>query len=96
MEDLGRGTPLFTKKTLFATLYTSAAFAFAAVAPASAMSLQEAIQKALTTNPQISQAVENREAVEFELRQARGSLLPSVDLEASVGKRRLSNNSTGT
>ena len=36
------------------------------------MSLQEAIQKALTTNPQISQAVENREAVEFELRQARG------------------------
>lgn len=60
------------------------------------MSLQEAIQKALTTNPQISQAVENREAVEFELRQARGLYLPSVDLEASVGKRRLSNDSTGS
>ncbi|EKF56917.1 outer membrane efflux protein, partial [Agrobacterium albertimagni AOL15] len=60
------------------------------------MSLQEAIQKALTTNPQISQAVQNREAVEFELRQARGLYLPSIDLEASVGKRRLSNESTGT
>jgi adhesin transport system outer membrane protein len=30
------------------------------------MSLQEAVQKALTTNPQISQAVKNREAVEFD------------------------------
>ncbi len=86
---------LFSKKTLFAALYTSAAFAIACT-PASAMSLQEAIQKALTTNPQISQAVENREAVEFELRQARGLYLPSIDLEASVGKRRLSNDSTGT
>lgn len=87
---------MLTKKTLFAALYTSAAFAIASWTPASAMSLQEAIQKALTTNPQISQAVENREAVEFELRQARGLYLPSVDLEASVGKRRLSNESTGT
>ncbi|QLF72016.1 TolC family outer membrane protein (plasmid) [Peteryoungia desertarenae] len=60
------------------------------------MSLQEAIQKSLQTNPQISQAAKNREAVEFELRQARGLYLPSVDLEASVGKRRLSNESTGT
>lgn len=96
MKNLGRGTPLFTKKTLSTALYTSAAFAMAAISPASAMSLQEAIQKALTTNPQISQAVENREAVEFELRQARGLYLPSIDLEASVGQRRLSNNSTGT
>lgn len=87
---------MIIKKTLFAALYTSAAIAATSWSPASAMSLQEAIQKAMTTNPQISQAVENREAVEFELRQARGLYLPSVDLEASVGRRRLSNDSTGT
>lgn len=87
---------MFTKNRLFAALYTSAALAVVSWTPASAMSLQEAIQKALTTNPQISQAVKNREAVEFELRQARGLYLPSIDLEAGVGKRRLSNEGTGT
>lgn len=60
------------------------------------MSLEEAIGKTLKTNPQIMQAVENREAVEFELRQARGLYLPSVDLEAGVGRRRLANSSAGT
>ncbi len=85
---------MFTKNRLFAALYTSAALAVVSWTPASAMSLQEAIQKALTTNPQISQAVKNREAVEFELRQARGLYLPSIDLEAGVGKRRLSNEGT--
>src|SRR5690606_27045178 len=33
----------------------------------------------------------NREAIEFELRQAKGLYLPSVDLEASAGVRRLDN-----
>ncbi|WP_117194794.1 TolC family outer membrane protein [Rhizobium terrae] len=60
------------------------------------MTLDEAVAKTLTTNPQIMQAVKNREAVEFELRQARGLYLPSIDLEAGVGRRRLSNSSTGT
>jgi adhesin transport system outer membrane protein len=65
-------------------------------AAAGAMSLDQAVDKTLKTNPQIMQAVQNREAVEFELRQARGLYLPSVDLEAGVGRRRLSNDSTGT
>nr|WP_223385590.1 TolC family protein [Oricola cellulosilytica] len=55
------------------------------------MTLQEAIAVAVEANPQIGQAVENREAIEFELRQARGLYLPSVDLEASAGARRLDN-----
>jgi adhesin transport system outer membrane protein len=63
---------------------------------ASAMSLQQAVEKTIKTNPQILQAAKDREAVEFELRQARGLYLPSVDLEAGIGRRRLSNDTTGT
>lgn len=58
---------------------------------ANALTLREAVTVALESNPQIGQAVQNREAIEFELRQARGLFLPSVDLESSVGARRLDN-----
>ena len=57
--------------------------------PAHAISLNEAVAVAVESNPEIGQAIENREAIEFELRQARGLYLPSVDLEASSGVRRL-------
>ncbi|WP_245518963.1 TolC family outer membrane protein [Neorhizobium sp. JUb45] len=83
-------------KRIIASLGASAAMMAAFVSPSFAMSLEEAVGKTLKTNPQIMQAVENREAVEFELRQARGLYLPSVDLEAGVGRRRLSNSSSGT
>lgn len=62
---------------------------------ADAMTLKEAVQLTLTTNPQILQAAKNREATEFELRQARGLNLPSVDLEAGYGKRRLASPTSG-
>lgn len=58
---------------------------------ANALSLREAISITLESNPEIGQAVQNREAIEFELRQARGLYLPSIDLEASAGVRRLDN-----
>ena len=48
---------------------------------------------AVESNPEIGQAIENREAIEFELRQAKGLYLPSLDLEASTGVRRLDNSS---
>lgn len=54
-----------------------------------AMSLREAVQEALVSNPQVLQAIENREAIEFELRQAKGLFLPTIDLDASIGTRRL-------
>ncbi|WP_280824686.1 TolC family protein [Pseudaminobacter soli (ex Li et al. 2025)] len=54
-----------------------------------ALTLKEAIAVAVDSNPEIGQAIENREAVEFELRQAKGLFLPSVDLEASTGVGRL-------
>ncbi|QRM57933.1 TolC family outer membrane protein (plasmid) [Sinorhizobium sp. BG8] len=53
------------------------------------MTLHEAIEKTLTDNPQIMQAAQNREAVEFELRQARGLYLPTIDFDSSTGARRL-------
>ena len=59
------------------------------VSEASAISLEEAVAVAIEANPEIGQAVENREAIEFELRQARGLFLPSVDFETSAGGRRL-------
>lgn len=55
---------------------------------AQALSLKEAVKIAIKTNPAIGQATENREAVEFELKQALGLYLPRVELEASTGVRR--------
>lgn len=66
-----------------------AAMVAATSAPSSAMSLKEAVSEALSSNPEIMQAAENREAVEFELRQARGLYLPTIDLDASAGARLL-------
>ncbi|WP_214474135.1 TolC family protein [Mesorhizobium sp. dw_380] len=62
-------------------------------ASASALTLKEAVAVAVESNPEIGQAIENREAIEFELRQAKGLYLPSLDLEASGGARRLDNSS---
>ncbi len=52
---------------------------------ASAMPLREAVERAVATNPEIGEAVANREATEFELDQGRGGYLPSIDLEARAG-----------
>ncbi len=49
------------------------------------MSLRDAVSLALISNPQIGQAIQDREAIEFELRQAHGEFLPRVDFEGSVG-----------
>jgi adhesin transport system outer membrane protein len=58
---------------------------------AAAITLREAIGVAVESNPQISQAAQNREATEFEVRQAKGLFLPSIDLESSVGADLLNN-----
>ncbi|CAH1649380.1 Channel protein TolC [Hyphomicrobiales bacterium] len=54
-----------------------------------ALSLREAIATTIDSNPQIGAAIENREAIEFELRQARGLYMPRIDAEGSVGSRNL-------
>ena len=58
---------------------------------AAAMPLQDAVRMALETNPEIRQAVFNREATYYEREQAEGLYLPRVSVEASAGVRELRN-----
>lgn len=67
----------------------SLALSFGLSGAADAMSVKEAVKVALDSNPEISEAVANREAREFELRQAHGLYMPQVDLEGRVGTQRL-------
>lgn len=53
---------------------------------AHAASLKQAVVQALDTNPVVRAAAENRKAIDQELRRARGTYLPQVDLTASRGE----------
>ena len=61
--------------------------------PAAAIELRDAVQAALTTNPEIRQAIHNKEATQKERRQAEGLWYPRISVETSAGIRRLSNQS---
>lgn len=56
-----------------------------------AISMQEAIGVAVNSNPEIAQAQYNKEAIQFERKQAQGLFAPRVDIEASAGIRNLDN-----
>jgi adhesin transport system outer membrane protein len=58
---------------------------------AAALELKDAVQTAVDTNPQVNQAIQDKQAVEFERKQAQGLWLPRVDLELSAGAQHLSN-----
>lgn len=90
---MGSSLLLLGRKRAFALGIACSAIllGFDGVPPASAISLKDAVAVAVESNPEIGQAIENREAIEFELRQAKGLYLPSIDLEASAGVRRLDN-----
>ena len=62
-----------------------------AASPATAIELKDAVQAALNTNPEIRQAVANKNATQSERRQAEGLWLPRVSVEASAGIRQLKN-----
>lgn len=51
-------------------------------------SLEDTIRKAIATNPRIGIVAANREAIEEELRQARGLYLPQIDANAGIGWER--------
>ncbi len=61
---------------------------------ASAMSMKEAVSIALRSNPEIGQAIANREGVQFELEQGLGLFRPRVDLEGDFGGEIRSNATT--
>jgi adhesin transport system outer membrane protein len=72
---------------------------FVLASPAEAISLREAVKTALEANPEIGQAIANREATQFELRKALGLYLPQADLEARYGAQNFDSpftRSTGT
>jgi len=64
------------------------------VSGAAAMTLEEAIEYTLTTNPEIGEASANRMAIDHELEQARGLYLPQVDFEAAAGPEWVDNSTT--
>lgn len=55
------------------------------------VSMQEAIETAMLSNPEIMQAQYNTEAIQMEREQAQSLYYPRVDLEVSAGVRRLEN-----
>ncbi len=56
-----------------------------------AVSMQDAINVAVSSNPEVGQAQFNTEAIQFERRQAQGLYAPRVDIEGNAGVRRLEN-----
>src|SRR5262245_12619135 len=56
-----------------------------AAVPAAAMSLKEAVELAITTNPDVGSVSNNRRAIDEELRQGRALYLPQIDLRAATG-----------
>jgi adhesin transport system outer membrane protein len=57
-------------------------------------SLEDTIRKAIATNPRIGIVAANREAIEEELRQARGLYLPQIDGNAGIGWERTNDSGT--
>lgn len=64
-----------------------------AVSPAQAMSLQEAVSLAISTNPEVGEVSNDRRAIDQELRQGRALYYPQIDLRIASGVED-SNNST--
>lgn len=82
------------KQALMAALLAGSAGT--AFAQDGATTLRDAVEVAMAANPEILQAQYNKEAIEFERRQAEGLYAPRVDVEASAGIRRLENNTRRT
>ena len=71
------------QRAVLMTLVAAAALTVAA-SPARSISLREAVERAVIGHQAIGEADANREATAFELRQAEGLWLPTLELDASV------------
>lgn len=58
------------------------------IAPSQAETLTGAVKQALETNPELGAIRFNRNAIDYELRAARGLRLPTLDLRGEVGRER--------
>src|SRR5579872_3685910 len=68
--------------------------AMAFASPASALTLQEAAQLAVRTNPQVTAIGNDRLAVDQELRQGRALYFPTLDLTGDAGGEFSANGTT--
>src|SRR5260221_9262743 len=75
----------------FLAVPSALTLALAIASAAHAVELKDAVQLAVDTNPQISQAIMDKQAIEFERKQAQGLYLPRANLEGSAGAQRLDN-----
>lgn len=86
------------RKSLFKQSLKSAllgsVLGLAFLAPVHATTMEDAIKLALQHSPDIGNVAHNREAIEQELRQARGLYLPQIDVAAGVGKERTQDRNT--
>lgn len=84
------------KKTLKQTLMATALATtfFALPAQAEELSLRDALERGLLSNPEYGVVANNKQATDEELRQAKGLFLPSVDLAFSAGGEYTDNQST--
>lgn len=64
--------------------------------PARAVTLEEVVQKAVDSHPEVGAIRANRRAISQELRAARGAYLPSVDLRGAWGHEWVNSPSTRT
>jgi adhesin transport system outer membrane protein len=60
-------------------------FASGLLTPAGAMSLQEAVSLAISTNPEVGEVSNDRRAIDQELRQGRALYYPQVDVRVASG-----------
>ena len=67
------------------TVYVS----FATAGGVNALTLSEAVQHAITSHPTIGEAIAERRATGYELLQAKGRLLPQVELEADLREQKV-------
>ncbi len=91
MNSVGQGFRIWTGAMLLGS--SLALTAMPGGAPwsgegAQAASLQDAVQRAVTANPDVRALAADRRAIDHELRQARSGYYPQVDLRAATGWER--------
>jgi len=89
MNRIHRGIGRSVKAALLGS-----ALGLAWLSPAAATSMEDAIRFAISHSPDIGNVAHNREAIEHELRQARGLYLPQIDIAAGIGKERTNDRNT--
>ena len=93
---MARSSRKWQMRYVVALKSTAVAVAVALILPsvADALTIREAVQRAIATHPELGAIRANRLAIEQELRQARGQYLPSIDVRSAVGHEFSNNPST--